>query len=284
MEQPETATGETLFLCLARDCEATLPSFFAYLDALRAAGLPSAAIIGENGSKDRTRDRIRKAADVSGSGISLLDTSAMAEGAGRLQRMAMGREMLLNAARALHSANDFAFVCVADLDNVMNRPPAVGAMQQAMRVLKKDASLFAVGATSTPVYYDLLALRAPGHDFRTLDAEIAAAKRSPLTYHHFHKNRIYQPQRAFTTSKPITCQSSFNGLCLYRAEDYLQGSYRAEDETSVCEHVSLNLAIGQRTGKHMLIAPDLKVQTPGDHAPVGFVKFWLDRIQEAILR
>jgi hypothetical protein len=279
MKKQGIATGETLFLCLARDCASTLPRFFAYLDAMRSAGMPCRAVIGENGSVDDTRDRIVAA---SGSKIELLDTSAMASGSGRLQRMAIGRELLLDAARRIHAVESFSFLCVADLDNVMEQPPSVAAMKQAMHTLAADETLFAVGATSSPVYYDLLALRAPGYDFHSLDADIAAAKRSPLTYHRFHKRRIYQPQRDFTTSEAIRCQSSFNGLCLYRAEDYLQGSYRAADETLVCEHVSLNFAIGRRTGKHMLIAPDLRVQTPADHAPVGFVRFWYDRVRDAL--
>ena len=284
MEQPKSTMGETLFLCLARDCESTLPRFLEYLKVLHGAGLPCRAIIGENGSKDRTREVISEAAAASSGNITLLDTSAMAAGSTRLQRMAMGRELLLDAARGLHGTDRFAFVCVADLDNVMEQPPAVDAVRHAMQTLAGDPRLFAIGANSSPVYYDLLALRAPGYDFSTLDAEFAAAKRSPLTYHHFHKIRIYQPQREFTTTAPVICQSSFNGFCLYCADDYLQGSYRAPEETAVCEHVSMNLSLGERTGKHMVIAPDLQVQTPEDHSPVGFVRFWYDRMRDAIGR
>ena len=105
-----------------------------------------------------------------------------------------------------------------------------------------------------------------------------------MTYYHFHKTRIYQPQRDFTTTAPVICQSSFNGFCLYGADDYLQGSYRAQDEAAVCEHVSMNLSLGERTGKHMVIAPDLQVQTPEDHSPVGFVRFWYDRMRDAVIR
>jgi hypothetical protein len=271
--------NDILFLCLARNCAANLPSFFAYLERLRAAGIPCRALIGENGSQDGTRELILAASE---RGITLLDTAAMADARGRLARMAFGRQMLLDAARAANE--DVAFICIADLDNVMEEPPAIEAVDNAMHRLCEDRSLFAIGATSRPVYYDLLALRMSGYDFSTLDAEIAAAKRKPLSYHRFHERRIYGPQRQLTASAPVLCESSFNGFCLYNAADYLLGSYRAANEAEVCEHVTMNLSILRGTGKRMLIAPDLVVRTPQDHAPVGFARFWFDRIRETALR
>jgi hypothetical protein len=164
---------------------------------------------------------------------------------------------------------------------VMEKPPAIEALTRAMQRLREDEALFAIGATSRPVYYDLLALRMKGYDFSTLDAEIAEAKKRPLTYHSFHQRRIYKNQRALTTSSPIVCESTFNGFCLYRGSDYMLGSYRGPLEASICEHVTMNLSIGQATGRQMLIAPDLIVQTPSDHAPVGLARFWLDRLRKS---
>jgi hypothetical protein len=270
------STDETLFLCLARDCESNLPRFFQYLETMRSAGLPCRAIIGENGSRDRTRSLIVEA---SNRGISLLDTAAMASIPSRLARMAAGRELLLQAAR---DAQVPSFVCVADLDNVIEKPPAIDALVGGMQRLRDDPGLFAIGATSRPVYYDLLALRMKGYDFSTLDAEIAEAKKRPLTYHSFHRRRIYKNQRALTTPSPILCESSFNGFCLYRGTDYMLGSYRGPLEASICEHVTMNLSIGQATGRQMLIAPDLIVQTPSDHAPVGLARFWIDRLRKSV--
>ena len=64
-----------LFLCLARDCADTIPRFFSYLRRLESQGFRCAAIIGENGSRDGTRELIKRA---SGVHIELLDTSFMA--------------------------------------------------------------------------------------------------------------------------------------------------------------------------------------------------------------
>jgi hypothetical protein len=268
-----------LFLCLARDCEATLPGFFSYLRHLEGLGLRCSAIIGENGSRDKTRSLIEQAADKH---ISLLDTSLMEQGTSRLVRMAIGRQALLEAARETQFPHEY--ICVADLDNVMIEPPEIGAVANGIARLKNDESLFAIGATSKPVYYDLLSLVAEDQDYSNLNAQISAAKKKPLGYFHFHQDRIYKNQKLMTQLHPIVCTSSFNGFCIYNAADYRLGNYRAHNEADVCEHVSLNRSIAGATGKRLLISPELVVRTPADHAPVGFSRFWYDRITEALAR
>jgi hypothetical protein len=269
-----------LFLCLARDCADTIPLFFAYLERLAGYGFRYTAIIGENGSSDRTRMLIEEAA---GPKITLLDTAFMEEGGSRLIRMAMGRQALLDAAEARGIGEDY--ICVCDLDNVMAIPPDPAAVRASIERLQTDATLFAIGASSFPVYYDVLSLRIAGCDsLSSLNTEIADAKKRPLSYFRFYQERIYRNQRLMTSAAPILCASSFNGFCLYKASDYRLGSYRAGDEADVCEHVNLNLSIGSITGKKMLISPDLVIQAPADHIPVGFFRFWADRIRERVPR
>jgi hypothetical protein len=262
-----------LFLCLARNCEGTLPAFFEYLNSLERHGIHCTAIIGENGSSDDTRALIRK----SGPQIELLDTSFMALVSSRLKRMAIGREAI--ADRARNRETNGAYVCVADLDNVMISPPTPQDVKRAIDRLREDTDLFAIGATSRPVYYDLLSLRAEGHDYTTLNGEIQKAKRNPLTYYGFHKQHIYKNQISMTVFHPIICASSFNAFCLYNASDYVLGTYRSSEEDDVCEHVTLNLSIARATGKRMLISPDLIVRSPQDHSPVNLLRFWTDRIR-----
>ena len=273
------ALFRVLFLCLARDCADTIPRFFAYLKRLEACGLNCTAIIGENGSSDRTRALIE---EVAGPKIALLDTSFTEQGGNRLSRMAIGRQGLLEAAEARGAFEDY--VCVTDLDNVMLAPPDPLAVRSAVERLQADRSLFAIGASSIPVYYDLLSLRAEGQESLTgLNSELSRAKRNPLTYFRFHRQRIYKNQRLITSLIPVLCSSSFNGFCCYNASDYRLGSYRARDEADVCEHVNLNLSIGSLTGKRMLISSELVLQAPADHIPVGFVRFWTDRIRERLV-
>ena len=266
-----------LFLCLARDCEATLPRFFTYIQELNEAGIPAAALVGENGSRDRTRALLQAAA---GARLAWLDTGFMAVSPERLTRMAMGRESLLTEARRLQLGE--AYICVVDLDGVMAAPPSPPAMHAALACLAGDPSLFALSASSYPVYYDLLSLRSTGHDYRTLHKDLVQAKRNPLTYYRFHRRAIYRHQREMTQTADIPCLSSFNGLCLYRAGNYYAGTYRALDEAEICEHVSLNLAIAQATQKTMMISSALRLQAPADHIPVNIVRFWFDRIRERV--
>jgi hypothetical protein len=264
-----------LFLCLARDCEATLPLFFRYLQDLESAGFSCSALVGEDSSRDRSREVIEAA----GEHVYRVDTFAMVNAGSRLARMAVGRQILLDEATKGEVAADF--ICVMDLDNVALHPPDPASVRAALDRLEPDPVLFAIGATSYPVYYDLLSLRCEGHDYTTLNADLAAAQASPLTYHRFHKLRIYANHRAMTQNHEIPCESSFNGFCLYKAKSYLRGTYRAADEAEVCEHVTLNLSVGRSTGSHMLISPMLRLQTPADHAEVGFIRFWMDRFAKA---
>jgi len=269
-----------LFLCLARNCADTIPLFFSYLQRLETYGFCCRAIIGENGSSDRTRSLIE---DAAGPKIAVLDTSMMEVGSSRLIRMAMGRQALLDAALSEGIREDY--VCVADLDNVMTSPPDPEAVRVAIRRLQTDTALFAVGATSLPVYYDLLSLRVEGFGFLSnLNKELTDAKKRPLSYFRFHQRRIYSNQRLVTSDAAVLCGSSFNGFCFYNAADYCLGSYRAPDEAEVCEHVSLNLSIGRVTGKKMLIAPELVMHAPADHTPVGFLRFWYDRTIKRLAR
>ncbi len=270
----ECGHASILFLALARDCEASLPAFFSYLDTLRSQGFRCTAIIGENGSRDRTRDLIKQAA---AQDVALLDTGFIEVQDRRGVRIAMGRQALLDL--AMGDGADQEFICVADLDDIILEPPKPEAVIKAIRRLRTFDHLFAIGATSAPVYYDLISFRAPGHDYSTLRAEIRAAKRRPLSYYQFFRDHIYDKQKLMTRPDAIVCTSSFNGFCIYNASDYWLGTYRAQNEADVCEHLTFNLSIAQATGKRMLVLPELTVSAPTEHTPVGFFGFWRDRIE-----
>lgn len=275
MEQKQPSI---LFLALARDCEASLPTFFSHLATLRRQGLSCNAIIGENGSRDRTRKLIEQ---TSTERIALLDTSFVETENSRAVRIAMGRQALFDA--AIESRADQDYICVVDLDEIILEPPKPETVMKVIRHLRAHDCLFAIGATSVPVYYDLISLQAPGHDYSTLRAEIRAAKRRPLSYYQFFRDRIYSNQRLLTRQDSIVCTSSFNGCCIYNASDYWLGNYRAWNEADVCEHLTFNLSIAQATGKHMLIMPELTVQAPTEHTPVDFGRFWRNRLKRGVL-
>lgn len=55
----------------------------------------------------------------------------------------------------------------------------------------------------------------------------------------------------FVGSPPIPVCSAFGGLCIYRAEDFLKGSYDGSD----CEHVTFHASIASQTGKQIYLNP-----------------------------
>lgn len=269
-----SARPTILFLGLARNCAPALPAFFAFLQELQQAGFSCSAIVGEDGSSDCTRRLIEQAA---GLGVSLIDTSFMQSESSRLRRMAIGRQSLLDQVHA--RAICAQFICVADLDDAIAAPPSIQMVCAAIQILDNDPNLFAVGATSKPVYYDLYSLRATGFEFLSdLPARLERAKKQPFTYHSFLRRDVYRVERTVTALIPLRCDSSFNGICFYRAADYVLGSYRSPREAMECEHATFNQSIAQASGKQMLISSDLILRAPRKHIPASFVAFWATRI------
>jgi hypothetical protein len=266
-----------LFLCLARNCASTLPVFFAYLERLRNAGICCSAIIGENGSTDSTRELIQAAKPE----ITLLDTSFMDEEPVLRVRIAVGRQALWDAAMGREGREEF--ICVADLDQAIGTPPTPAAVLEAIEVLRSHGRLFAIGASSHPVYYDLVSLRAEGFEFlEQFNYALDQAKKHPLSYYRFHREHIYSAQKRVTQALPLVCASSFNGFCIYNAGDYRKGCYRADDEAYICEHVNFNQSVTRATGKKMLVSVSLEIQAPAEHTEVGFLKFWYDRVRRRV--
>jgi hypothetical protein len=278
-QEPGTAAAESahptiLFLGLARNCAPTLPAFFAFLQELQRAGFSCSATIGEDGSSDSTRNLIEEAA---GLGVSRIDTSFMKSESSRLRRMAIGRQFLLDQVHARGICAQF--ICVADLDDAIAAPPSIQMVRAAIQILDNDHSLFAVGATSEPVYYDLYSLRATGFEFLSdLPERFDHARKQPFTYHRFLQRDVYPVEHAVTGLIPLRCESSFNGICFYRAADFVLGSYRSSLEATECEHVTFNQSIVKASGKQMLISSHLILRAPPKHIPVGFVDFWTSRI------
>jgi hypothetical protein len=265
-----------LFLSLAQNCASTLPFFLHFLGELQRSGLNCAALIGENGSRDQTRALILKASPYN---VHLCETDFLQSEPRRLVRMAQGRETLLTMAH--EGWPDAQYICVVDLDNVFALPPQLHVMREIMTALSEDSSLFAVGASSSPVYYDLLALRTPLVDCSSLYSRIKSAQSNPFTYFHFHKQSVYPAQRKISQLLPLRCASSFNGMCIYKASRYYRGTYRADNENLVCEHVTMNASIGLRFAEEMLISDRLVLATPPDHGPATLFSFLMRRLHKA---
>lgn len=266
---------DILFLGLARNCARTLPNFFRFVAELRGAGLRVRAAIGENGSTDDTRALLLKHSRADAS-VEILATDFMATIPERLPRMAAGREFLRLHASKNHPATHH--VCVVDLDSVFAAPPTVAALVSSLDRLAADASLFAVAASSKPLYYDLLALRCEGLFMENLQHTIVRAKRNPLTYRSTLARCVHDAQERVSASSLRHCVSAFNGLCLYRAEPYYAHSYIDARDRESCEHVVLNTAIHASTGSHVLIDDGLIVTAPPEHLREQPLRFYTVRL------
>lgn len=276
MRQVGPPRPDFAFLALAKDCAATIPPFLELLQTLRRSGSSVAAFVGENGSRDGTQallDQAQRRGE-----LILVPTAFMASEPERLRRMALGRQRLKSELEA--SGLEPRVVCVLDIDNVIAVPPPIPALLAAAAKLDRPG-VFGVSASSRPHYYDLLAYEDEHRSFTTLLDELAINRSGIVQYYHFFRSRIYPHQRALTSDREISCASTFNGLCLYRAETYRLGSYRQAGPV-ICEHLVFNRRLAALTGGAMLIDPDLVLRTPRDHAEQSFLPFAWRRFRKLI--
>ena len=276
MSHEETARRDFVFLALARDCAATIPTFLAFLDTLRRNGIGVRAFVGENGSRDGTGALLAHAQERGD--IVLVPTPFMADEPDRLKRMALGRERLKKVFEA--SGAEARFVCILDLDNVLATPPTLPALLAAVSKLERPG-VFGVSATSRPHYYDLLAFEDQHRSFETLLVDLAKSRTGIFAYYRFFSSRIYPHQQALTDDREIACISTFNGLCLYRTDIYRLGSYLRAGP-SICEHLVFNRHLASLTGGTMLIDPGLVLGTPADHARQSFLPFAWRRLRKVV--
>lgn len=254
---------DIIFLALARDCEETIPSLVRGLENLGKFGLNVHAVVGENGSHDKTRQMLEEAAS-SKCIVSVVDTSLMSGVPERLQRMALGRQIVADFAKDMFVPT--RAICVVDVDEpfLENLEPAI-LMSGLQRVTEGD-DVFAVSATSRPTYYDLLAFEDKDRSFVDLDRRIQGLQRNPLEYYAFFQNVIYPHQQRLTSDTDIPCRSAFNGLCLYSARSYAMGSYLpVASGPWICEHVTFNRSVAAATERHMVIDGTLVLPMPSEH-------------------
>ncbi len=266
-------------LGLARDCAQTLPNFLRLIAGMKAEGISSLVIVGENGSRDGTRDLLHQAAQRGV--LRVMDTSFMAKET-RFRRMALGRQALADAWRRTGIASDV--VCVLDLDAPMSTAPDLTGLRRAISRLKTDAGIFAVSATSRPTYYDLIAFDDGYICFENLALEIKQRERNPISYYKLFSQTIYPAQAALTTDRELQCISAFNGLALYRSSDYARGSYSSGTQADICEHLAFNRSIASASGKRMIVDPGLRVEMPAEHCRKSFLPFWIQRVRKLARR
>jgi len=246
---------DLVILGLARNCEHSLPKILKHIDWLRESGLSVLLIVGEDGSRDKTRGLLLS----SGPDTLLVDTTQFSEQS-RLVRIARAREKVLEKFREGYKTK---LVAVVDMDSGFATSITAEAISEVSRELL-SGHFFAVAATSQP-YYDLLAFDSwamPNVDFMELERE---AKRNFFSFMRFKYLVVHPRQRKLTTNHDMRAVSAFNGLCFYEPALYLESSYiPLADDDWPCEHVTFNKHLAAK-GLSVLVKSSLIVTPPSEH-------------------
>lgn len=261
-------TYDMVFLALARDCAKTIPGALRSLESYDASGLQVHMVVGEDGSKDSSRELLDHHL------VTVVDTSEMSTASNRLERMAIGRQIVANHSRDMKTRS-FA---VVDLDEPFLRSVNVNQLRSS---ISRFDSVFAVSAKSSPTYYDLLAYdRGPGN-FIHLEDQIREARSNVFKYYELFAYEIYPAQALITNDGDINCISAFNGLAIYEPDAYRSGSYMpSEPGPWVCEHITFNRGVSASTGQEMFVDSTLVLPTPPEHGRRGLFGFIWQRVKK----
>jgi hypothetical protein len=261
-----------MFLALARDCGRTIGNLFTFLRRCDEVGLNWRLLVGENDSKDNTRQILTEASR--DPRVRIVSTNAMSIVSDRLVRMAVGRNVLLNEARSF--ASEITHVAVIDVDEVLNPNFSVLAIKKYLSILDGDLSLIAISSTSAPYYYDLLALRMDGVKTDDIADRLDDLRSKYLSYYRYHRDYIYSVQKKMTSFDVTYVESAFNGLCIYRSDDFFGGDYLKGRIGNECEHVTFNRSI-RSSAQSIMISKDLIARMPKTHGPANIVSFFVRR-------
>ena len=259
--QEEQTQVDIAFLGLAQNCEKHLPKFF---DVIKKISLEKniKVFIGENGSNDYTFDVIQKNIILNNK-ISFIDTTFIEEFPDRIKRLALARQKLKN--HLIDRKVNPKFVCVVDLDDVLNKNFNKDLIDNLSKILENDNNkYFGVSLNSEPYYYDILNFESD--EFPNKGVKQLQNNRSINSY-SARKKFIYSVQKSLTEKKNFDCISGFNGLCLYVYKDFIQSDYLEKCDDPSPEHLYLNRNLCRKTGKRILVTENL-LQMPQEHKPL----------------
>ena len=252
---------DIVFLGLAQNCEKHLVKFFNVINEI-SKKKKIKVFIGENGSQDFTFDVIQKNISLNDK-IHFIDTTFIEEFSDRIKRLALARQELKN--HLLKENINPKFVCVVDLDDVLNNNFNSDLINDLSIILEKnDDKYFAVSLSSKPYYYDILNFESD--EFPNKGLKQLQNNRSIKSY-NTRKKYIYDVQKSLTKKNSFECISGFNGLCLYTYKDFIQSDYFEDNEDPTPEHLYLNRKLCVKTGKKILVTENL-LRMPQEHKPL----------------
>ncbi len=251
------------FLGLAQNCEKHLPKFFSVIKEI-SQKKKIEVFIGENGSDDFTFGVIQKNIADNNKNINFIDTTFIEEFDDRIKRLALARQTLKNI--LIQSNLKPKFVCVVDLDDVLNHNFNSNMIENLIVLLdeKKD-QYFGISVNSKPYYYDILNFESD--EFPNRYMKKLQNNKSIKSYND-RRNFIYKVQHLLTKKKFFDCISGFNGLCIYRYEEYIKSDYveNAKDQTP--EHLFFNRYLNKTLDKKILVTNNF-FKMPDEHKPLN---------------
>ena len=259
---------DIVFLGLAQNCEKHLVKFFNVINEI-SKKKKIKVFIGENGSQDFTFDVIQKNISLNDK-IHFIDTTFIEEFSDRIKRLALARQELKN--HLLKENINPKFVCVVDLDDVLNNNFNSDLINDLSIILEKnDDKYFAVSLSSKPYYYDILNFESD--EFPNKGVKQLQNNRSIKSYSE-RKKYIYDVQKSLTKKTTFDCISGFNGLCMYIYKDFIQSDYFEDNDDPTPEHLYLNRILCVKTGKKILVTENL-LRMPQEHKPLNNIFFFI---------
>ena len=258
---------DLIFFGLGQNCQPYISYFFTEAKKI-SKKYKTKLIIGENGSDDHTFSIIQKELlnlkdplD-----IDFVDTSFVEEYSNRVFRLSKARQKLLDHIRQNNIKGKY--VCVIDLDNVLDKSLIEENVKKMISILEKDRNkYFAVSAKSLPYYYDILNFE--NEENLNVNVLELMEKKTIASYYQ-RKIKIYDLQKKLTKNENIVSISSFNGMCIYIFNDYIKFNYYCLDSAGkiIPEHLNINREIAKYTGKKILVSKDILLNMPDEHKPL----------------
>ena len=260
--QNDNKDFDIIFLGLAQNCQKFLPNFFDRIEKISKT-LKIQVFIGENGSNDFTFDIIHKKI-ASSKLFNFVDTTNIEIYEDRIKRLATARQLLKDKIIKLNLKSEF--VCVVDLDDVINDVFNLDLLKSFMTNLKKNQNkYFGISLNSKPYYYDILNFES--EEFPNRDIKQLQNNKSIRSY-KLRKSLIYDVQKALSKKSDFECISGFNGLCLYNFNEYITSNYLQNDPNQIPEHLLFNRYLNKTFQKKILVT-NYYFRMPNEHKPLN---------------
>lgn len=253
---------DIIFLGLAQNCEKFLPRFFKSIDHISKVKKIK-VFIGENGSADLTFDVIQKKI-ISNKAYQFIDTTFIENYNDRIKRLALARQELKDNVVKLNIVSKY--VCVIDLDDVINDVFDLDLLDSLINILEKNKSkYFGVSISSKPYYYDILNFESD--EFPNQNIKQLQNNKSIKSYQN-RKKFIYNVQNFLTNKRNFDCISGFNGMCIYHYEEYIKSDYIEDSLDQTPEHLLFNRNLYKTLNKKILVTDNF-FKMPDEHKPLN---------------